>query len=481
MKNYLSNIKKYISKIENFNADTYISNFRKKNQFIKIILSIILVFVLLLYFAIPGYYDYENFDKEIQKKVLNDFKLDLRNIKGLRYLILPTPHFLIEECDLYFANDSEEKIINAKNLKIKIYFTNLHNKEKIELKNINLSKADFNLQFNDIKNFYKHLKYNISKPIYFSNSNLFFRDKEKEIILISKIKKFEYFFDLQNKEKKINALGNLFGSNFNFKWEKNFSNPFITTSEIKFKNPNLNISNKFNRQNENLTKAETNIRFLRNNLDLNYKFNKDNIELIYDKNKKIYHSRLIGNIKLDPFFFDLNLILNGIKINTVLNNIFLNLYRTNKSTHLNFNGNLKINLNQINNRLFENLILNINFLEEKISLNQSSLNLKKIGKINFSDPSIYEKNQKIFIKSKITFDVNSQEELYRRFLIPRQHRIDLNKVYFELEYNIEDGNYYLSNINFTEKSQEVSNFYEVNNFQQLNSLISKEFKKVTLD
>mgnify|MGYP001315409736 FL=1 len=216
-------------------------------------------------------------------------------------------------------------------------------------------------------------------------------------------------------------------------------------------------------------------------MDLNYKFNKDNIEFIDDKNKKIYHSKLIGNIKLDPFFFDLKLILNGIKINTVLNNIFLNLYRTNKSTHLNFNGNLKINLNQINNRLFENLILNINFLEEKISLNQSSLNLKKIGKINFSDPSIYEKNQKIFIKSKITFDVNSQEELYRRFLIPRQHRIDLNKVYFELEYNIDDGNYYLSNINFTEKSQEASNFYEVNNFQQLNSLISKEFKKVTLD
>ena len=38
-----------------------------------------------------------------------------------------------------------------------------------------------------------------------------------------------------------------------------------------------------------------------------------------------------------------------------------------------------------------------------------------------------------------------------------------------------------SNINFTEKSQGVSDFYEVNNFQQLNNLISKEFKKVTLD
>ena len=216
-------------------------------------------------------------------------------------------------------------------------------------------------------------------------------------------------------------------------------------------------------------------------MDLNYKFNKDIIEFIDDKRRIINRSKLIGNIDLDPFFFDLNLILSGVHIETVLNNLFLNLYKTNKSSHLNFNGNLKINLNEINNRLFESLILNINFFDEKISLNQSSLNLKKTGKINFSEPSIYEKNQKIFIKSKITFDVTNQQALYQRFLIPRQNRIDLKKVYFEIEYNIDDRNYFLSNINFTENSKQTENFYEINNFQQLNSLISKEFKKVTLD
>ena len=82
------------------------------------------------------------------------------------------------------------------------------------------------------------------------------------------------------------------------------------------------------------------------------------------------------------------------------------------------------------------IVININFLDEKVSLKNSSLILKKIGKINFSDPSIYEKNQKIFIKSKIRFDVKDQQELYKRFLIPRQNRISLDKVYFELEYNV---------------------------------------------
>ena len=216
-------------------------------------------------------------------------------------------------------------------------------------------------------------------------------------------------------------------------------------------------------------------------MDLNYKFNRNSIELIDDKSKIINHSKLIGNIKLDPFFFDLNLILSGIRIETVLNNLFLNLYKTNQSTNLNFNGNLKINLNEINNRLFENLVININFLEERISLNESSLNLKKIGKINFSDPSIYEKNQKLFIKSKIKFDVEDQQELYRRFLIPRQNRINLNKVYFEVEYNIDDGNYFLSSINFNENKNNQIIFHKIKNIQQLNNLISREFKKVSLD
>ena len=474
MKNYLSNIK-------NLNIQKYILSFKEKNPFSTIILSIVLVFLLLLYFTIPAFYNYENYDKEIQKKISKDFKLNLENISNITYLILPSPHFLIEECDIYFSNSPKEKILKAKNLKINIFSKNLHKKEKIELKNINLNKIDLDIKYVDLKNFYNHLKYNISKPIYFNQSNLFFRDKDEEIISISKIKKFEYFFDLQNKTKKLNIFGNLFGSDFKFNWENNFSDPYISKSKIKFNNPNLNILNEFDRKNENFINSQTVLEFLTNNLVLNYKYNNNNVELFDDKSKKINQSKLIGNINLDPFFFNLNLVLSGIKIETILNNVFLNLYKLNKSSHISFNGNLKVNLDQINNRLFENLELNIDFLEEKISLNKSSLYLKKIGKINFSDPKIYEKNQKIFAKSKITFDVYDQQELYKRFLIPRQNRIDLKKIYFELEYNIDEGNYYLSDINFTEKVKQTTNFYEINNFQQLNTVISKEFKKIKLD
>jgi AsmA family. len=188
MKNYLPKVERYILSIKN-----NVSSLRNKNPFGIIILSIALVFILLLYFTIPTFYDYENFDKEIQKKVSKDFKLDLKNISNITYLMIPTPHFLIEECDLYFANDSKERITRVKNLKINIYTKNLHKKEKIELKNIYLNKIDFDLNFIDLKNFYNHLNYSITKPIYFTNSNLFFRDNSNEIISISKLKNLNIF------------------------------------------------------------------------------------------------------------------------------------------------------------------------------------------------------------------------------------------------------------------------------------------------
>jgi len=478
MKNYLSKIENYISDIK---IRDYISKLKNKNPFGAVISLILLIFLLLLYFTIPTFYNYEEFEKEIQKKVSKEFKLNIKNISGITYLMIPAPHFLIEECDLYFSNDPEEKILTAKHLKINLYSKNLHKKEKIKLKNIYINKVDLDIKFQDIKNFYNHLKYNITKPIYFNNSNFFFRDQKNEIILISKIQKFKYFFNLKNKEKKLNIFGNLFGSNFNYSWEKNFSNPYISISSLRFKNPNIYISNKFDKKDNNFTNAKTNIRFLKNYFDLDYKFNKNNILFKSNTKNIINHSKLTGDVKLDPFFFDLNLILSGIKIETVLNYLFSHLYKVNKTSHINFNGNLKINLNEINNRLFENLILNINFFEKKINLSNTSLNLKKMGKINFSDPFIYEKNQKIFLRSKIKFEVNDQQELFRKFLIARQNRVDLNKIYFELEYNIDDGNYFLSNINFDEKENSDVVFYQVNNIQQLNNLISKEFKKVTLD
>ena len=94
-------MKNYLSKLENINIKNYISKIRKKNPFGAVISLIILVFLLSLYFTIPTFYNYEKLEREIQRKVSKDFKLSLKNISKITYLMLPAPHLLIEECDIY--------------------------------------------------------------------------------------------------------------------------------------------------------------------------------------------------------------------------------------------------------------------------------------------------------------------------------------------------------------------------------------------
>ena len=109
-------MKNYLSKFNDFDIRSYVSRFRKKNPFGAIISLIIVVFIISLYFAVPTFYNYEKLEQEIQKKVSKDFKLSLKNISGVTYLMLPVPHLLIEECDIYFLNDPKEKILKAKSL-----------------------------------------------------------------------------------------------------------------------------------------------------------------------------------------------------------------------------------------------------------------------------------------------------------------------------------------------------------------------------
>ncbi len=486
MKKYINNIHNYSNNFVTSTLNKYLFNSKqnifkliKNNPFGSILSAMLVVFLFLFYFTAPTYYNYDEYGEELNEKVSKDFKLNLKNIKGIKYLILPKPHFVIEECDIYFANNPKDKIINVKNLIIQIYSKNLFNKSKIEIKSININKNDFNLNFNDIKNFYSHIKHNIHKPIYLKEANLFFKNKNDEIMSISKINKFKYYFNYQKKEKNLNILGNLFGSKIIFNWKRDYNNPLQTNSEIKIKNPNIIIKNNFNFKNSKY-KAETNFKFLNNTLNLNYNFNEKYINFYNPDKKKLKpnSSLLVGQINLNPFFIDLNLTLAEVKIETILNYIFLNLYNFNQRTHSNLSGNLKIKVNEFKSRLFENLIFNINFGQERISLENSSIYFKKIGLINFSDPILFERNQELFIKSKIKLDINNEDELLKRFQINKKNEVDMKKIYFEIEYNVDRGEYFLSSLNLTEKAGKDVEFYEINNIQQLTYTISKELENI---
>tara|TARA_Y100000590_G_scaffold457952_1_gene611641 strand:+ start:362 stop:1786 length:1425 start_codon:yes stop_codon:yes gene_type:complete len=459
----------------------------KKNAFKYITTFIIVFFSCIIYLSLPSFYNYESFDKEIQNKISKDFKINIKKIKGIQYAFFPQPHFIIEQSSLYFNNNDEKPIADVKNLKVFLLLKNLNNLKKIEIKKIQLNKVNFNLNFEDIKNFHKHMNQNITKPIEIKNSNFFYKDIENNILSISSSKKFNYFINTKERQKKLNVVGNIFGNDYKFYWIRDYLNPNKTESYFKYKNPNIEINNTFNKNYENneIT-GITKLSFLNYKIFSKYLFDKNQIIFLDSDDNKNLNDKFIflGNIKLNPFFFNLNLNLNNIKLTDFTNIFFLNLHRLNNSSHKNFNGNLSVRIDNLDSKMFEDFQMRVSSFEEKIYVNNTTIKVKNIGSLNFLKLYTYEKDDKLFLKSEIEFDIENEKEFYQKFQIPKKNRIKLKKLFLEFENNLDDKKYYVSNLylnneNFKEGSK--YNIRQVNNYQQLILIIRESFKSFKKD
>ena len=162
--------------------------------------AIITFFSFIIYLSLPVFFDYKNFDKNLQTKIFDDFAINIKDIKGITYSFIPSPHFTIKESKLYFFKENNKKeFVKAKNLKIYISTFNLFNKEEVIINQISLRDNNFYLNHQDLKQFFHHLNYSNNKPIYIDSSNFFLIDNTGQVISISPIKQFKYLIDEKKK------------------------------------------------------------------------------------------------------------------------------------------------------------------------------------------------------------------------------------------------------------------------------------------
>jgi len=76
----------------------------------------------------------------------------------------------------------------------------------------------------------------------------------------------------------------------------------------------------------------------------------------------------------------------------------------------------------------------------KLMLSNSALISDKIGEMLFIDSFLESIDDKKIFKSKILFKISNQKKFYQKLQIPKNNRIKLNNIYFELEkdLNIDD-------------------------------------------
>ena len=57
--------------------------------------------------SLPSFYNYETFDDKLKSKLAKEFKLNFKNINGIKYSFFLQPHFIVENASFGFLNKNE--------------------------------------------------------------------------------------------------------------------------------------------------------------------------------------------------------------------------------------------------------------------------------------------------------------------------------------------------------------------------------------
>ena len=183
-----------------------LTNLIKNN---KIILTFVAVFIFFLsYLLLPTIYKQNELKNLLQSKLINKFNLQFNFETDLKYNFFPSPHFTSTQSIIEYKN---EKISKVKNLKIYLSLENLFSVNNLKINKIVIKDANFQLKKDNYYFFLNLLNNNYKDTsLKIKDSNIFFRNNEKEVLFINKILDMKYFFDAKEIKNKIFSKNEIF-------------------------------------------------------------------------------------------------------------------------------------------------------------------------------------------------------------------------------------------------------------------------------
>ena len=422
VKYFNNSIKNTIFKVQNkTNSNFIISNFNKY-----LITFISLLFLYVFYLLIPLLYDKTLVQSDIEKKLLNEFKINVSTSADISYRILPAPHFLIKDSKILVNNEEKQKsIAEIKNLKVFISQSNFFDKEKMKLKDVVISDANFSLLISDLKLLNNSRNSQLSNNrIKVYDSNIFFKDNLDDIISIIKIDKAILFHDSEKLLNMLNLNGEVFNIPFTFNF--NYQNHPFKSEKINFKSKylKLNIDNESIQEINNFINGKNIISFLNSKIKTKY-YVKDKLITFTSDNSRINNSKFDyrGELSINPFDLILDIDLQNRKISKLfnINSILVELVKSG----LLFNDNISLNSSMTvksnkKNEIFQNAKVNFRIINGKIDFNNTRFVNQSMGSLELSNSNLFFKDTKLILSTDIFFDISDSDKLFF-FLIQINH------------------------------------------------------------
>ena len=476
IKNFNNLIQRTILKVQNKTNNNY--NISSFNRFL--ISFIGLLFVYLFYLLIPLLYDKTWLQTKIERKLLNEFAVNLSTSADISYRILPAPHFLIKDSKI-LVDDGEEKksIAEIKNFKVFLKQKNFFDKEKIDIKNLVIDDANFSLLRRDLKllSVFKSKKFS-DKKIKINNTNIFFKDNLGEIISIIQIDKSVAFFDDKKLLNFINLNGETYNIPFNLDFQYQSDRARYEKIHLSSKPLKLNFSNESTTKNK-LTSGVNNISFLNSTIVTKYN-TKDKLIIFKSDNSRLDKSQINynGELSINPFDLNLNVYLNNYKISKLfnINSILIEFI---KSGLLFNNISIKNSIivsSDNKSEIFQNAKINLNVVNGRFNLNGTTFTNNDIGFFELSNSNLFLKNNNLILNTNILFKIKNSDSLFSFLNTSKKSRKTIKNILINLNYDYLSNEIKFNNVKIdnNDVSDQFLNIIEGFNDNNLNNLIKSK-------
>ena len=432
---HLKNINKFINNLLEKNLNKLNSknlSYLFKNN--KIILTFVALFVISVsYLLLPTFFNQTDISKKLKNEFQVKYDLNFKFSQNIKYNFFPRPHFITTDPKIL---DNKKEIAEISKLKIFISFDNLFSIKDIEIRDIILENANFNLNTKNYNFFIELLNRDFQGGnITINNSNVFFKNIEDEVLFIAKIFKMKYYFDSKKLKNIFYSENEIF--NIPFSLETYFSDDNKKNlSTINLDLMKLNIENELIfENNKKIGKSKLNLNKIKRLVD--YKIEKNLFDFhIFDKidQPDVTYK---GKFNFKPFYANFEGNSDQINLNYLFgsNAILAQLLKTEILNNKNVDFKLNIYADSVyKNSNFKNVSLNLKIQEGLIDTDKTKFQWKDIADFELLESLIFVRNGELVLDGKLKIKVRDYNNLYKFLLTPKNYRnqvnqIDLNFIY----------------------------------------------------
>ena len=421
-------------------------------------------FLFITYLSIPLLYKVEKIRPVLEKQLLDNFDLNIKLDKKIEYLFLPSPRFKIK--NVKFINSiNKDKILSDKNeISIKINLFNPFIKNNLIIDSVIIHNSIFNLKLSDLEYFKNSFLKKIKKrKIYINLSQFFLIGDENKIISMINVEKGKLYFN-----KNLNKLifnSNIFNTNFNGILSQNFSEESSFINQLFFPDIGLSLKSVSNKNNSNILNGNTVIKIPKSKFQFEHFLSSDKLIISNSKLENNYARGSINvNIIFDPFYFSIEGDLNKFNfIDFFSSNIFeKNDYMTFFNLNEKINGNIKVNINNFDNKLIKSGNIDLEFKNSQIIIDSMDLQIENNDYFHL-DGLISNLRNKNFLTFNSSINIEDTKKIFIQIPIPKNKKVKKVKLSSIGHYDFETNKLKLNSINNNGKTLSSDLTAQINN------------------